>query len=205
MLLSVHPKNPQPRVIAQAVSILQKGGVIVYPTDSGYALGCGVSAFQALQRIRIYRQLEPSHLFTLLGAHIGDFGEFIVMGTPLFRFVNACLPGPYTFIFEATKKITKAFSSKRKAVGIRVPDHLVTSSLLAAYGEVLMSVSLTGDDEPTCDEEDWFFYLDQVRPHVDCILDAGWMMTRQTTVIDLTDGIKLLREGQGYEAIQHMF
>lgn len=142
-IIEIHPANPQSRLIAEAARVLEKGGVAIYPTDSGYALGCLLEQKDALERIRQIRQLDKDHLFTLLCRDLSHISNYAQINNPLFRYLKAHTPGPFTFLLKATKEVPKRLlHPKRRTIGIRVPDNQVVQDLLSALSQPLMSVSL---------------------------------------------------------------
>ena len=139
----IHPENPQPRLIRQAVEIIRKGGVVVFPTDSSYAMGCQIGDKGAIERVRRLRQLDKNHNFTLICCDMSQLGLFAKTDTGIFRLLKANVPGPYTFILNATREVPRLLMhEKRRTIGLRVPDHPITLALLEELGEPLMSVSL---------------------------------------------------------------
>ena len=196
--IQIHPRNPQPRYINQAVALLRKGGVIVYPTDSGYALGCHIGDKEALQRIRRIRELDIKHHFTLVCHDLSELGTYAIVNNSAYRLLKSHTPGPYTFILKATKEVPRRLQHpKRKTIGFRVPDNQIALDLLEAMGEPIMNTSLIlpGESEMFLDAEEIREKLDK---QVDLIIDAGFCGNEATTVIDLTgDSPELIREGAG--------
>ncbi|HFB66638.1 MAG TPA: threonylcarbamoyl-AMP synthase [Aeromonadales bacterium] len=196
--IQIHPQNPQPRYINQAVALLRKGGVIVYPTDSGYALGCHIGDKEALQRIRRIRELDIKHHFTLVCHDLSELGTYAIVNNSAYRLLKSHTPGPYTFILKATKEVPRRLQHpKRKTIGFRVPDNQIALDLLEAMGEPIMNTSLIlpGESEMFLDAEEIREKLDK---QVDLIIDAGFCGNEATTVIDLTgDSPELIREGAG--------
>lgn len=194
----VHPDNPQARALRQAVNIIQNGGVIVYPTDSGYALGCGLAQKQAIERIRQIRQLKPDHYLSLVARDLGGLGDYANVPTPIYRLLKAFTPGAYTFILNASSTLPKMmYHPKRKTIGFRVPDHTVTCAFLELLEAPLMSTSLSlpGLDVPMTEPQ---AIKDLLGKQVDLILDIGHCEQNFTTVVDLTeDAPKIIREGKG--------
>ena len=184
----IHPENPQPRLIRQAVEIIRKGGVVVFPTDSSYAMGCQIGDKGAIERVRRLRQLDKNHNFTLICCDMSQLGLFAKTDTGIFRLLKANVPGPYTFILKATREVPRLLMhEKRRTIGLRVPDHPITLALLEELGEPLMSVSLImpGDDEPMTDPYEMRQVLEH---HVDLIIDGGFGGLKASTVINLADG-----------------
>ncbi|ASI90555.1 L-threonylcarbamoyladenylate synthase [Vibrio mediterranei] len=194
----VHPENPQTRLINQAVAIIRNGGVIIYPTDSGYALGCQLENKQALERICQIRRLDDKHNFTLLCRDLSELSLYARVDNTAFRLLKNNTPGPYTFIFKGTKEVPRRLMNpKRKTIGIRVPDNQIALDLLEALGEPLMSTSLIlpGNEVTESDPEE---IRDQLEHAVDCILNGGYLGEQPTTVIDFSDDeAKVLRTGAG--------
>ncbi|GGU82028.1 threonylcarbamoyl-AMP synthase [Pseudomonas laurentiana] len=184
----IHPENPQPRLIKQAVEIIRKGGVVIYPTDSAYAMGCQIGDKNAIERVRQLRKLDKSHNFTLLCCDMSQLGLYAKIDTGTFRLLKAHVPGPYTFILNATREVPRLLMhEKRRTIGLRVPDHPITLALLEELGEPLMSVSLIlpGDDEPMTDP---YEMRQRLEHHVDLIIDGGFGGLKASTVINLAEG-----------------
>lgn len=197
-LLEIHPANPQTRLISQAISMVNKGGVIVYPTDSAYALGCRLGDKEGMERIKSLRNLQKNHNFTLICQNLSDLSTYAQVSNPVFRLLKAHTPGPYTFILPATHDVPRRLQHpKRKTIGLRVPDHAITQALIAAMGEPLMSVTLMlpGDEEPLSDPEQIYACL---QDKVDLIINGGFSGIQPTTVIDLVSGVpEIIRIGKG--------
>ena len=194
----VHPDNPQPRAIGQVVGILRRDGLIAYPTDSCYALGCRIGNKDGIDRIREIRHLDSNHHFTLVCRDFAQLGQFAQVGNALFRSIKAATPGSYTFILPATREVPRRLMHPRKkTVGVRIPDHVVAQALLTELGEPLLSSTLLLPDEPEPMTEGWEIKerLDHV---VDAVVDSGECGTVPTTVIDLSQGAaEILRRGAG--------
>jgi tRNA threonylcarbamoyl adenosine modification protein (Sua5/YciO/YrdC/YwlC family) len=194
----VHPVNPQTRLISQAVGILRQGGVIVYPTDSGYALGCMMGEKSALEKICRIRQLEGEHNFTLLCNDLSELSVYAKIDNTDFRLIKNNTPGAYTFILKATKEVPRRLmSEKKKTIGIRVPTNKIAQALLAELGEPLMSSTLIlpGQALAEADPETIRGKLEKV---VDLIIDGGTQGEQPTTVIDFSDDEpKVVRFGAG--------
>lgn len=195
-LLEIHPKNPQHRLIKQVVEVLNSGGVIVYPTDSGYALGTALGNKNGLERIRCIRNLSKHHHFTLMMRNLAHIGEYAKLDNNTFRLLKKILPGAYTFILQGTRDVpNRLLHAKKKTIGLRVSNHGVVQALLDALNEPMMSVSLIIKD---CE----FFDIDDVRDvlekQVDLIIDSGYCPLEPTTVIDLSlGGADVIRQGAG--------
>ncbi|AXF75762.1 threonylcarbamoyl-AMP synthase [Erwinia tracheiphila] len=194
----MHAENPQPRLIKQAVEILNKGGVIVYPTDSGYALGCRQEDKNAMERICRIRQLEGDHNFTLVCRDLSELSTYAHVDNTAFRLIKNNTPGNYTFILKATKEVPRRLmSEKRKTIGLRVPSNQISLALLEALNEPLMSTSLMlpGNDFTESDPE---AIQDVIGKLVDLIIHGGYLGQQPTTVVDLTEGTPIVvREGVG--------
>ena len=198
----IHPDNPQIRLLRQAAAIVRDGGLIVYPTDSCYALGCQLGNQEAVARIRRIRQLDADHHFTLVCKDLTELGRFARVDNRQFRLLKAATPGSYTFILEATREVPKRMlHPKRSTIGLRVPGHRVVSALLAELGEPLLSSSLLlpGDAGPVNDAVEIRERLEQ---DVDLVLDGGPCGIEMTTVIDLTrDPPEITRQGRGSASV----
>jgi tRNA threonylcarbamoyl adenosine modification protein (Sua5/YciO/YrdC/YwlC family) len=195
---SIHPDNPQARLIRQAVDIIRQGGVIIYPTDSAYALGCHIGDKQALQRIRQIRRLDDDHNFSLVCRDLSDLGIYARVSNSAYRLLKAATPGPYTFVLQATKEVPRRLvNPKRKTIGLRVPDNAICSALLSELGEPIMSSSLIlpGHESPLTDPQEM---RDLLEKQVDLIIDGGFCGVESTSVIVLEDDQPvILREGRG--------
>jgi tRNA threonylcarbamoyl adenosine modification protein (Sua5/YciO/YrdC/YwlC family) len=194
----LHPDNPQQRLIKQAVQIIKQGGVVIYPTDSGYALGCHLGDKTALERILQIRQISGEHHLTLMCKDLSELSVYAKVENTVFRLLKNNTPGAYTFILRGTKEVPKRLlNEKKKTIGLRIPDHKIAQALLAELGEPLMSSSLIlpGCDVTESDPEDM---RDQLEKQVDCILHGGVIAGTPTTVIDFSDEAPVIvREGAG--------
>jgi len=194
----IHPDNPQKRLIAQAAQILKEGGIIAYPTDSAYALGCHLDDKAALERIRRIRQLDDKHNFTLVCSDLSQASNYARFDNNTFRLIKNHTPGAFTFILRATGEVPRRLQHpKRKTVGLRVPANNVALDLLAAHGEPIMSVSLIlpGQSQPMLDPYD---IRETLEHEVDLVIDGGYCGLDPTTVIDLSgDEPVLIRKGVG--------
>ena len=194
----VHPVDPQPRAIAEVVQILRDGGLIAYPTDSCFALGCSLENAEGKERIRRIRHLDDKHHFTLVCADFAQLGQFVHLDNAVFRAVKAVTPGPYTFVLPATKEVPRRLlHPKKKTVGVRIPEHPVVRELLRALGEPILSSTLLlpGDDEPMTDGWEIKDRLDHV---IDAVIDSGECGLEPTTVIDWSEGYpEVTRVGAG--------
>lgn len=194
----IHPRTPQPRLIRRAVEILRDGGVIVYPTGTTYALGCGMGEKAAVDRIRQLRGLEERHHFTLACRDLSDIGSYTRLDNTAFRLLKAHVPGPYTFVLRATAEVPRRVQhTRRKTIGIRVPDHPVAQALLEALGEPLTTSTLLlpGETDPMTDPVDM---RDRLGRQVDAIIDAGSGGLEPSTVVDLSgERPEVIRRGAG--------
>ncbi|HIB30347.1 MAG TPA: threonylcarbamoyl-AMP synthase [Candidatus Thioglobus sp.] len=195
-LIAIHPQNPQPRLVAQVVDVLKSGGVIVYPTDSGYALGTSLGNKNGLEKIRQIRNLSKRHDFTLMMRDLSHIGEYAKLDNNAFRLLKKILPGAYTFILQGTKDVPKRLlHEKKKTIGVRISSHGVVQALLEELSEPLMSVSLILEG---CEFYDIDDVRDAVDSKVDLIVDDGYCPPDPTTVINLSgDGIEIIRHGAG--------
>jgi tRNA threonylcarbamoyl adenosine modification protein (Sua5/YciO/YrdC/YwlC family) len=194
----VHPVDPQPRLVGQAVALLREGGLLAYPTDSGYALGCALGNQDGKQRIQRIRHLDERHHFTLVCRDFAQLGQLVHIDNTVFRAVKAATPGPYTFILPATKEVPRRLlHPKKKTVGVRIPDFTVVRFLLDELGEPLVSSTLIlpGETEPMT--EGWIV-KDELDHAVDAVVDVGECGTEPTTVVDFSDGSPVVvRVGAG--------
>ena len=199
MLLHIHPDNPQARNIAMVTEKLREGGVIIYPTDTIYGLGCDIFNTKAIERICRIKNVDPKKAqFSFVCADLSDLSQYTKsISTPIFRILKNSLPGPYTFILEASKQVPKLLKSKKDTVGIRVPDHNITQAIVKALGNPIMSMSLPMeiDVEYFTDPEQMY---DMFANQVDIVVDGGPGGTVPSTVIDCTQGqLELIRAGAG--------
>jgi tRNA threonylcarbamoyl adenosine modification protein (Sua5/YciO/YrdC/YwlC family) len=198
LYLEVHPKNPQPRQIRQAVEILRQGGVIAYPTDSCYALGCQVGNKEAQERIRRIRGADKHHHLTLVCRDLSEISHYARVETWQFRLLKSSTPGPFTFLLPATRETPKRLQHpKRRTIGIRIPDHPVPHLIMAELDEPIMTSTLLlpGDSEPLTDGEQIRERLDHV---LDAVIDGGHCDTEPTTVLDMSVSPPVvLRQGKG--------
>lgn len=196
--IQIHPDNPQARLIGQAVAVLDRGGLIAYPTDSGYALGWRLNAQTAQERAARLRKLDSRHNFTLICRHLSEVGAYARMHDAAFRMVRSLTPGPYTFLLPAAADVPRHLKqAKKRSVGVRIPDHRVALALVEASGEPLSSSSLILPDEDMAGWEVDDLY-DHVSSAVDLFVDSGFCGNEPTTVIDLLDDTpRLVRQGKG--------
>ncbi|MEU2420907.1 L-threonylcarbamoyladenylate synthase [Streptomyces sp. NPDC007851] len=194
----VHPDNPQPRSISQIADSVRAGSLIAYPTDSCYALGCQLGSRDGIDRIRTIRHLDDRHHFTLMCRDFAQLGQFVRVDNDVFRAVKASTPGSYTFILPATREVPrKLMHPKKKTVGVRIPDHVVTQALLAELGEPLLSSTLLLPDEAEPLTQGWEI-KDRLDHSVDAVVDSGECGTEPTTVIDFSGGeAEIVRRGAG--------
>lgn len=194
----IHPENPQSRLIHQAGEIVNSGGVIAYPTDSAYALGCHIGDKRALEKIRQIRKLDQRHNFTLVCRDLSDLGIYARVSNSAYRLIRAATPGPYTFILPATREVPRRLiHPKRKTIGLRVPDNAICQALLAAVGEPIMSstLQLPGEEYPLTDPDE---IRDILEHQLDLVIDGGFCGLEATTVINMEDDVPyVVRQGRG--------
>lgn len=197
-LFHIHPENPQKRLINQACEIIRKGGLVVYPTDSGYALGCHIGDKGAMDKIRRIRQLDDEHNFTLVCRDLSELSVYSRVNNAVFRMIKAHTPGPYTFVLPATKEVPRRLQhAKRKSIGLRIPENSIALALLEELNEPLMSSTLILPDEdlPMTDAED---IIDQIGKQVDLVIDGGFCGSEPTTVVEFIDDMpEVVRVGMG--------
>ena len=197
-LLQIHTENPQERLIAQAVEIIQKGGVIVYPTDTSYAIGCHLGDKKVVERIRQLRMLDAKHDFTLLCEDLKQIASYARVDNQAYRILKSHTPGPYTFILKATKEVPKMLMHpKKKTIGIRVPSNNIIQVILKSLGEPILTSTLIlpGDDYPMTDPYD---IQQTLGVSLDLIIDGGYCGMDETSLISLVDdNIEVLRQGAG--------
>jgi len=196
--LTIHPENPQSRFLNQAADIVRRGGIIAYPTDSGYALGCHIGDKNALERIRAIRKLDAKHNFTLVCRDLSELAVYAKVDNVAYRILRSHTPGPYTFVLQASSEVPRRLKHpKRKTIGIRVPDNLIAQGLLAALDEPLMSVTLImpGESLPLLDP---YEIRDLLGHQLELVIDGGFCGMEPTSVVDLsTETVEVLREGAG--------
>lgn len=194
----LHPDNPQPRLIKRAVEIVRRGGVIAYPTDSSYALGCHIGDKDAMERIRRVRQLDDRHNFTLVCRDLSELAQYARVSNTDYRILKANTPGPYTFILPATREVPKRLQNpRRKTIGLRIPSHSIVNALLRELNEPIMSVTLIlpGEHLPMSDPEEVRTRLEH---DIDLVIDGGHCGFEPTTVVLLEDGVATIpRRGKG--------
>jgi len=196
--LEIHPRDPQLRLIRQAVEIIRGGGVVVYPTDSCYALGCHIGDKEAMERIARIRQTDRHHHFTLVCGDLSEIANYARVSNTQYRTLKAFTPGPYTFILQATKETPRRLQNdKRKTIGVRVPDHPVVTAILDELGEPIMSSTLIlpGDEHPMTDPHE---IQDRLLHFVDAVIDSGNCGLEPSSVIDLAGPAPVIvRRGKG--------
>jgi len=194
----IHPTHPQLRLIKRAVEIVRHGGVIAYPTDSSYALGCHIGDKAAMERIRRIRRVEEDHNFTLVCRDLSEVAQYARVGNADYRLLKANTPGPYTFVLPATREVPRRLQHpKRKTIGLRVPDHVIAQALLAELNEPLMSstLMLPGERQPLSDPEE---IRQRLEHDVDLVIDGGFCGLEPTTVIEIEEGrATVVRQGKG--------
>jgi tRNA threonylcarbamoyl adenosine modification protein (Sua5/YciO/YrdC/YwlC family) len=196
--LEIHPENPQLRLIHQAVEIIRRGGVIVYPTESSYAIGCHLDDKQALDKIRRIRQLDDKHNFTLVCKDLTQVSNFTKIGNDAFRLIKTLTPGPFTFLLPATREVPRRLQHpKKKTIGIRIPSHPVAQLLVRELDEPFFSASLImpGQELALTDP----YEIRQMLDHeLDLIIDSGIIESEQTTIIEISaEGTEIIRQGKG--------
>ncbi|WP_277188310.1 L-threonylcarbamoyladenylate synthase [Caballeronia sp. BR00000012568055] len=194
----IHPDNPQPRLINQAVQIIKDGGIVALPTDSSYALGCHLDDKNAVEKIRRIRGIDDKQLLSLLVRDLSELSNFAMVDNQQYRLLKSVTPGPYVFVLQATKEVPRRLSHpSRKTIGLRVPDHRITLDLLEALGEPLLASTLIvpPDTEPLNDAEE---IRERLEKQVDLVIDSGACPAEPSTVIDLSgDEPVLVRAGRG--------
>lgn len=194
----IHPDNPQPRLIKQAVEIIRQGGVIVYPTDCAYALGCHIGDKNALERIKQIRRLDDKHNFTLVCRDLSEISTYAKVDNAVYRLLKQHTPGAYTFILNATNEVPRRLlHPKRRQIGIRIPDNTIALALMEELGEPIMSSSLIlpGEEEPMADPYD---IRETLQHSLDLVIDGGYCGMDATSVMNLSDEEPVLvRQGAG--------
>lgn len=197
--LTIHPTHPQTRLLQQAVKVIEDGGLVVYPTDSCYALGCHLGDKDALERMRQLRAVDAKHNFTLMCRDLSEIGTYSQLDNSMFRLLRSYTPGAFTFILKATREVPRRLQTpKRKTIGLRIPEHPIALGLLEQLGQPLMSTTLIlpGDPLPMTEADE---IRTRLRQQVDLIIDGGSCGVEPTTVIDLVDGrYEILRQGKGH-------
>jgi tRNA threonylcarbamoyl adenosine modification protein (Sua5/YciO/YrdC/YwlC family) len=197
-IFRIHPVNPQPRLIKQVVGLLCEGKVIIYPTDSRYALGCQIGHKAAQERIRLIREVDLRHNFTLVCRDLSELAIYSLVNNSAYRLIRALTPGPYTFILKATREVPRRLQDpRRKTIGLRVPDNRIALAILEALGEPIMSSTLLlpGRDAAPTDPE---LIYERFGKQVELVIDGGNCGFEPTTVVDLTEGVpQVIRQGKG--------
>lgn len=198
----IHPKNPQPRLVQRTVEIIREGGVIVYPTDSSYALGCRLGDKHALDRIRRIRQLDDKHNFTLVCKDLAQVSNFTKIGNDAYRLIKNLSPGPFTFVLKATREVPRRLQHpQRKTVGVRIPDYPVAQAILEMLGEPLFSTTLIlpGETESLTDP---YEIRERLEHEVDLVIDCDIVVYAPTTIIVLSEGAPtIVRQGKGVASV----
>lgn len=200
MLVRIHPDNPQPRVIDQVVQCLRKGGVIIYPTDTVYGIGCDINDRKAVERICQIRRIDPDKAqFSFICSDLSHISEYCAsLDTPVFKMMKRALPGPYTFILNATSRVPKIFQSKKKTVGIRVPDHAVPLAIVRELGNPIMTASVHDADDQVEYTTDPELIHEKYGHLVDLVIDSGYGGIVGSTVVDCSGSEPyVVREGKG--------
>ncbi|MGC7403795.1 L-threonylcarbamoyladenylate synthase [Pandoraea pneumonica] len=194
----IHPENPQPRLIKQAVQIIDKGGIVALPTDSSYAIACHIDDKQAVDRLRRIRGLDEKQMLSLLVRDLSELAEFAIVDNRQYRLIKTTTPGPYVFILEATKEVPRRLSHpSRKTIGLRVPDHAITLALLEELGQPLLATTLIlpGETEPLNDPEE---IRERLEKQLDLVIDGGACPKEPSTVVDLSvTPPEVVRRGRG--------
>lgn len=197
-IVKLHPADPQPRLVAEVVTIIRQGGLIAYPTDSSYAFGCHIGDKKAIDRIRRIRRTDKKHNFTLVCSDLSEISLYARVDNWSYRLLKSMTPGPYTFVLEATREVPKRLQNpQRRTIGLRVPDHAIVHAMLEALGEPIMSstLQLPGDDLPLTDIHE---INDRIGNQIELIIDAGTTGIEPTSVLDLSGGmVDVLRVGRG--------
>ena len=204
MLLKIHPENPPPRLIQKAVDVLNNDGVIIYPTDTVYGLGCNILSKKAVEKLRRIRKLDAKKPLSLICSSENEIQTYSSgISNRIFKIMRKTLPGPYTFIFEASKESPKNILDKRKKIGCRFPNHLIATDLVKYLGNPMLSVSLkTSDDSLYNNPEELY---EEYQNQVDLVIDGGIIFAEHSTIVDFTEHSPiLLREGKGISELQEL-
>ncbi|WP_432712524.1 L-threonylcarbamoyladenylate synthase [Pedobacter sp.] len=200
MLIKIYPENPNPKAIEQAVEVLKKGGIIIYPTDTVYGLGCDITNHKAIEKICQIRGIKPEKaMFSFVCADLRNISDYIKpIDNITFRVLKKALPGPYTFILNANNNVPKLLSSKKKTVGIRVPDNSIAQEIVRQLGHPILSTSIKDEDEVIEYSTDPELIHEKYEDRVDLVIDGGFGGNEASTVIDCTSGeFEVIREGKG--------
>ena len=197
MLLSINPKNPQPRLVQQVVELLENDGVIIYPTDTVYGLGCSIYSKKAMKRLHLIKKMDPKKPLTLICSNQTQIQEYTQgIETPIFKLLRKHLPGPYTFVFRASKIVPKMMVTPRSTVGFRWPDHPITLAIVEMLGHPILSSSLRISEDELYDDPHEIH--DHFKKRVDAVVDGGSIFAEHSTIIDFSQGDPiLLRQGKG--------
>ena len=197
MLLSINPKNPQPRLVQQVVELLENDGVIIYPTDTVYGLGCSIYSKKAMKRLHLIKKMDPKKPLTLICSNQTQIQEYTQgIETPIFKLLRKHLPGPYTFVFRASKIVPKMMLTPRSTVGFRWPDHPITLAIVEMLGHPILSSSLRISEDQLYDDPQEIH--DHFKKTVDAVVDGGSIFAEHSTIIDFSQGDPiLLRQGKG--------
>ena len=197
MLLSINPQNPQPRLVQQVVELLENDGVIIYPTDTVYGLGCSIYSKKAMKRLHLIKKMDPKKPLTLICSNQTQIQEYTQgIETPIFKLLRKHLPGPYTFVFRASKIVPKMMLTPRSTVGFRWPDHPITLAIVEMLGHPILSSSLRISEDQLYDDPQEIH--DHFKKRVDAVVDGGSIFAEHSTIIDFNQGDPiLLRQGKG--------
>lgn len=197
MLFSINPKNPQPRLVQQVVELLENDGVIIYPTDTVYGLGCSIYSKKAMKRLHLIKKMDPKKPLTLICSNQTQIQEYTQgIETPIFKLLRKHLPGPYTFVFRASKIVPKMMLTPRSTVGFRWPDHPITLAIVEMLGHPILSSSLRISEDQLYDDPQEIH--DHFKKTVDAVVDGGSIFAEHSTIIDFSQGDPiLLRQGKG--------
>ena len=197
--LQIHPENPQERKILEAVDILRNGGVIIYPTDTIYGIGCDIHNARAIERVCLIKGVKPDKVnLSFICSDLTHISDYAKIDTPTYKVMKKALPGPFTFILNATSNVPKYTSGKKKTVGIRVPDNNIALMLVKELGNPILSTSIRDEDDVVEYSTDPELIYEKYRNLVDCVIDGGYGNNKASTVVDVTgNGFEVLREGAG--------
>lgn len=200
MLIKIYPENPNPKAIEEVVEVLKKGGIIIYPTDTIYGLGCDITNQKAVEKICRLRGIKPEKAnFSFICSDLRHISDYVKpIDTATFRVLKKALPGPFTFIFNASNNVPKLLSSKKKTVGIRVPDNDIAREIVKMLGNPILSTSIRDDDEVIEYSTDPELIHEKYEDSVDLVIDGGYGDNEPSTVVDCTSGtFEIIREGKG--------
>lgn len=208
MLLKINPETPQERKLSQAVELLRQGGLLIYPTDTVYGIGCDVTNKRAVERVHALRGTDPAKTqLSCLCSNLSILGEYTTqVDTPTFKLIKRLLPGPYTLILNASREVPRHFQSKRKTVGIRLPEHNIPRELVERLGRPIVTASLKHEEDELLEyRTNPELIHEKYKQHVDAVIDGGYGGNVPSTVIDLSEGVanlRVLREGKGLDALE---